>query len=197
MNPNFKSPFRNMVNKSPDRDHDHHPKLRHYPLFKTPMSHRNFSENRIDRVFTSPTEAVTYYDFLLLNGYLKSDIDVLMSQDIWERFFAINGGNSSMSALNTKDKAIREDNDSGARSGIASAIVHPNLGLAIAGPVAGVLASSAGKDRNLLKTFIRTGLSETTAEAYTNALKNGSIIVSAESKNLDGPLNDLPYGEKL
>ncbi len=166
-------------------------------LFKTSMSHRNFSGNRIDRVFTNPADAVAYYDFLLLNGYLKSDIDVLMPQEIWEQYFTGKNSESAGTIINKKDMAATEEYSSGARSGIAASIVHPTLGLAIAGPVAGTIANSAGIYGKLLNTLVHAGLSAAAAEAYEKALKSGSIIVSAEARDQDGILPDPPFGANL
>ena len=146
------------------------------------MKEYRFRSERIDRLFDSSESANEYYDFLINAGYDSDDITVIMSKDTKERFYAINEHVSD-----TGEDALKGAGAGGAIGGtvgalagallaIGSSIVIPGLGIAVAGPIAAVLAGAGagGATGAVVGALVNAGLSDSLAVEYKKCHGEGA-----------------------
>jgi len=169
------------------------------------MKEYRFKDERIDRVFGTAEDANDYYDFLIQSGYSNNEINVIMSKDTKERFYATNEHISDTGEEATKGAGI-----GGAIGGtvgaiaaallaIGSSIVIPGLGLAVAGPVAAALAGAGagGATGAVIGALTKAGLSDSASTEYKNAMDKGEIIISVEPKDRHDVVIASKYGREI
>ena len=164
-----------------------------------------FTNGRVDRAFSNVHDANRYFDFLVENGYDSDDITVLMSEATKKTFYADNEHIS-----NTAEEALKGAGAGsaiggtigailGAIAAVGGAVLIPGIGLAVAGPLAAVLggAGVGGASGALIGALTKAGLSESVATEYKNAMDNGEVIISVDTKDNTTIFRDLSYGREI
>ena len=183
----------------------HVPTNRDTTLNTKTMNTTGFSKNRLDRAFVSAEKANEYYDFLINAGYSTDDINVLLSEKLKKKFYALNDH-----VADTGDEALKGAGAGsaiggtvgaivGAVAAIGSSVIIPGIGLAIAGPLAAALtgAGAGGATGALVGALTKAGLSSDDAEVYESAINNDEIIISVNPKDGDDTLYTSTYGREI
>ncbi|UZO82058.1 YsnF/AvaK domain-containing protein [Aquimarina sp. ERC-38] len=178
---------------------------RNSEVFRNSTTNSVFNQHRIDRAFTTAESANEYYDYLISQGYDTDDINVFLSENIKNRFYAINDH-----VNNTGDEALKGAGAGsaiggtvgavvGAIAAIGTSVIIPGLGLAVAGPLAAALtgAGAGGATGALVGALTKAGLSDSDAKVYQDALENDQIIISVDPKENDQNIYTANYGREI
>ena len=149
----------------------------------------------VTAVFQDRFDAQRALDDLYAHGYESSEISVMMS-DTTRAAFHPEGkdlerhdtGNLAVEGLGVGGAigtAVGASLGAIAMIGTLVALPLAGFGLIVAGPIAGALAGggAGAVTGGLLGTLVGAGLSESNAEAYTAALKNGGVVVGVTPHN--------------
>ena len=144
--------------------------------------------------FTDRDSAERAYNSMLTRGYSEKDINLMMSDETRNRYFAHE--NKADSELGTK--AMESAGVGGAIGVTAGAILAaivavgtsiaiPGLGLVIAGPIAAAMAGAGagGLTGGIIGALIGWGIPEERAKLYETDLKNGGIVLGVNPRNDD------------
>ncbi len=148
-------------------------------------------------LFDNNEKAECAFDAVVNNGFDKDDVDVLMSDDTRDRYYA----DADVDDDDLGSKAA-EGTGAGAAIGgtvgavlaaiaaIGTSVVLPGIGLVVAGPLAAALVGggAGGLAGGLIGALIGSGIPEEHAEVYETGVKSGGIVLrvtpeSAERAN--------------
>lgn len=168
-----------------------------FPLFTEKQYNMAIDEGRHEYLvglFHNRDAAEQAFDDLRNAGYTREEINVVMSNETRDRYYANTGdtgsevGNKAMEGLGTGATI------GGIIGGIAGAIVAvgsnlviPGLGLVIAGPIAGALAGlgAGGLTGGIVGALVGSGIPNDRAEQISKEIKTGKIMLSVKPHNLD------------
>lgn len=162
-----------------------------HPFGKNKNGITTAQRTMITAVFKDRESAEGAYKSLENRGYTKDDINIMMSDKTREKYFKddknIQTGTGSMamkgagagSAIGGTLGAIV-----GAIAAIGTSLLIPGLGLVIAGPLAAALAGAGagGVTGGLIGALIGSGVPETHAKKYEQAIKDGYIVIGVHPR---------------
>lgn len=142
--------------------------------------------------FSDRDAAERAYKAILSRGYSDKDINLMMSEETRNLYFA----NENQPDTELGSKAMEKAGVGGAIGGTVGAILAaiaavgtsiavPGLGLVIAGPIAAALAGAGagGLTGGILGALIGYGIPEERAKLYESDLKNGGIVLGVNPHN--------------
>ena len=141
----------------------------------------------ITGMFRDKDSAERAYTSLSERGYSKDDINVIMSDETRNKYFA-EGSDDADTELGTKalegtgtGAAIGGTTGAvlGAIAAIGTSVALPGLGLLVAGPLAGALvgAGAGGAAGGLIGAMVGSGIPEDRAKEYEAGVKEGGIVM--------------------
>jgi hypothetical protein len=150
-------------------------------------------------VFRNRVDAEKAFDYLYANGYRDSEINVLMSDSTRSTFYPTAADKDKHSAGTLATEGMGVGGAIGTAVGAtlaavavtAASIVLPGVGtaagLVIAGPLAAALAGggAGAVAGGLIGALVGAGMTEQNAEAYSEALKNGGVVVGVHPHSSD------------
>jgi hypothetical protein len=141
-------------------------------------------------VFRDRADAEAAFDFLRLRGYSNSEVNVLMSDRTRSAFLSTVENEEKHEAGSLAAEGMGIGGAIGTAVGatiaavaaIGTTVAIPGLGLIIAGPLAaGLAGGGAGAVAGgLIGALFGASTPEPNAEAYTEALRNGGIVIGVE-----------------
>ena len=152
-------------------------------------------KNMITAVFQDRFDAQRALDDLYSHGYESSEISVMMSDTTRAAFHAEGRDLEKHDTGNLATEGMGVGGAIGTAVGaslgaiamIGASVAFPLLGftLWVAGPIAGALAGggAGAVTGGLIGTLVGAGMSESNAEAYTSALKNGGVVIGVVPHN--------------
>lgn len=131
------------------------------------------------------------YNTLQEKGYLKDDINLIMSDETREKYFS---GDAEDTEIGTKaaegaGKGSAIGGAVGAIVGVIAAIgtslAIPGLGIIIAGPIAAGLAGAGagGITGGIIGALVGSGIPEARAKLYESGIKDGNIVMGINPRN--------------
>lgn len=143
-------------------------------------------------MFRDRESAEKAYNSALSRGYSKDDVNVMMSDQTRDSWFA-DGDDSGLGS-----KALEGAGTGSAIGGTLGAIIAgiaaigtsvliPGLGLVVAGPLAAALAGAGagGLTGGLVGALIGSGIPEDRAVQYEEGIKNGGLVMGLNPRNDD------------
>jgi hypothetical protein len=143
-------------------------------------------------VFRDPAAASQTYNWLLNRGYRAGEINVLMT----ERTRAAYGSKPQDGQIKAGSKTAKGMAAGGAVgtavgagaaaiAAIGTSIVVPGLGWVVAGPLFAALAGggAGAVAGGTVGALIGLGISESNANAYEEALRNGGVVIGVVPRN--------------
>ena len=160
---------------------------------------RQRSNRMVTGLFRDRESAERAYGSLSERGYGKDDVDLLMSDDTRNKYFA----DDDDTELGTKawegaGKGAAIGGGVGATlaaiAAIGTTLALPGLGLLIAGPIAaGLAGAGAGAATGgLIGALVGHGIPEEQAKHYEQGLREGGIVMGVEPRSDE----DADYFEK-
>ncbi|MBA3692901.1 MAG: hypothetical protein H0X72_20185 [Acidobacteria bacterium] len=141
-------------------------------------------------MFNDRESAERAYNSALSRGYTKDDVNLMMSDQTRDTWFA-DGDDSAMGS-----KALEGAGTGSAIGGtlgaiiagiaaIGTSIVLPGLGLIVAGPIAAALAGAGagGLTGGLIGALVGSGIPEDRAREYEEGIKNGGMVLGVNPRN--------------
>ena len=132
------------------------------------------------------------YGSLRDRGYTDDDINVLMSDETRDKYYA-DGGDTELG-----NKALEGAGTGGAIGGLLGAVIGgiaaigtnvllPGLGLVVAGPIAAALvgAGAGGATGGLVGALIGWGIPEERAKYYEEGIRNGGTVLGVRPRSTD------------
>ncbi len=158
-------------------------------------------------LFTNRESAERGYQSATRLGYEHSDIDVLMSEETRNRYFAPgHNTKTELSGSSTKDAAEvgKSADDLGgptggtigtiapALAGVGALLLVPVLGIFAAGPIAVALtaAGAVGLAGALIGALAKWGIPERRIEEYERGIRAGGILMGVKARS-DKDASDL------
>jgi len=143
-------------------------------------------------MFRDRDSAEKAYNSALARGYTKDDVNVMMSDQTRDTWFA-DGDDTGLGS-----KALEGAGTGSAIGGTLGAIIAgiaaigtsvliPGLGLVVAGPIAAALAGAGagGLTGGLVGALIGSGIPEDRAVQYEDGIKNGGLVMGLNPRNDD------------
>ena len=144
-------------------------------------------------MFRDRDSAERFYGSLSNRGYGKDDVNLLMSEDTRNKYFA---GDKDKADTDLGDKAW-EDAGKGAAIGagtgatiaaiaaIGTTLAIPGLNLLVAGPLAAALlgAGAGGLTGGLIGALVGRGIPKEHAEHYDKGIREGGILVGVDARS--------------
>ena len=143
-------------------------------------------------MFRDRDSAEKAYNSALSRGYTKDDVNVMMSDQTRDSWFA-DGDDTGLGS-----KALEGAGTGSAIGGTLGAIIAgiaaigtsvliPGLGLVVAGPIAAALAGAGagGLTGGLVGALIGSGIPEDRAVQYEDGIKNGGLVMGLNPRNDD------------
>ena len=143
-------------------------------------------------MFRDRDSAEKAYNSALSRGYTKDDVNVLMSDQTRDTWFA-DGDDTGLGS-----KALEGAGTGSAIGGTLGAIIAgiaaigtsvliPGLGLIVAGPIAAALAGAGagGLTGGLVGALIGSGIPEDRAVQYEDGIKNGGLVMGLNPRSDD------------
>ena len=160
---------------------------------------RQRSNRMVTGLFRDRESAERAYGSLSERGYGKDDVDLLMSDDTRNKYFA----DDDDTELGTKawegaGKGAAIGGGVGATlaaiAAIGTTLALPGLGLLIAGPIAAALAGAGAgaATGGLIGALVGHGIPEEQAKYYDKGLREGGIVMGVQPRNDE----DADYFEK-
>jgi uncharacterized protein YjbJ (UPF0337 family) len=148
-------------------------------------------QNRVlTGMFRDRESAEGAYNSAISRGYSKDDVNLLMSDQTRDTYFA-GDDDSAMGS-----KALEGAGTGSAIGGTLGAIIAgiaaigtsvllPGLGLVVAGPLAAALAGAGagGLTGGLIGALVGSGIPEDRAREYEEGIKNGGIVMGVNPRN--------------
>jgi len=148
------------------------------------------SQNRVlTGMFRDRDSAERAYNSAIGRGYSKDDVNLLMSDQTRDTYFA-DGDDTAMGS-----KALEGAGTGSAIGGTLGAIIAgvaaigtsvllPGLGLIVAGPLAAALAGAGagGLTGGLIGALVGSGIPEDRAKEYEEGIKNGGIVMGVNPR---------------
>ena len=149
----------------------------------------------VTAVFPDSRSAEEAYRSVVDRGYAKDDINVVMSDETRQRYFAQERPIEPEMAKKGAEGGQLGDGPKGPHVGIAisviaavgAALAVPALGLVAAGPIAAALtgAGAAGLAATLVGAMADWGLPEERVQAYEAEIKDGAILMGVKTNSAD------------
>jgi hypothetical protein len=150
-------------------------------------------------VFRNRVDAEKAFDYLYANGYRDSEINVLMSDSTRSTFYPTSGEKDKHAAGTMATEGMGVGGAIGTAVGatlaavaaIGTSIVLPGVGtagaLVIAGPLAAAFAGggAGAVAGGAIGALVGAGMTEQNAEAYSEALKNGGVVIGVHPHSTD------------
>ena len=146
-------------------------------------------------IFPDSEAAERAYRAVVERGYDEDEVNVVMSDDTRQRYFAKDRPVETDMAKKSAEGGELGDGPKGPHVGIAisilaavgAALVVPALGLVAAGPIAAALtgAGAAGLAATLVGVLHNWGLPEERVSAYEAEIKDGGILIGVKTKSPD------------
>ena len=144
-------------------------------------------------LFRDRDSAERFYGSLSQRGYGKDDVNLLMSEDTRNKYFA---GDKDGGDTDLGDKAW-EDAGKGAAIGagtgatiaaiaaIGTTLAIPGLNLLVAGPLAAALAGAGagGLTGGLIGALVGRGVDKEHAEHYDRGIREGGIVMGVDARS--------------
>ena len=153
-------------------------------------SARQSNNRMLTGMFRDRESAEGAYNSALSRGYTHDDVNLLMTDETRNKYFADNDD----SALGSK--ALEGAGTGSAIGGTLGAIIGgiaaigtnvllPGLGLIVAGPLAAALAGAGagGLTGGLVGALIGSGIPEDRAREYEEGVKNGGIVMGVNPRS--------------
>ena len=148
-------------------------------------------QNRVlTGMFRDRDSAERAYNSAISRGYSKDDVNLLMSDQTRDTYFA-DGDDTAMGS-----KALEGAGTGSAIGGTLGAIIAgvaaigtsvllPGIGLVVAGPLAAALAGAGagGLTGGLIGALVGSGIPEEQAAQYEEGIKNGGIVMGVNPRN--------------
>ena len=141
-------------------------------------------------MFNDRESAERAYNSALSRGYTKDDVNLMMSDQTRDTWFA-DGDDTGLGS-----KALEGAGTGSAIGGtlgaiiagiaaIGTSIVLPGLGLIVAGPIAAALAGAGagGLTGGLIGALVGSGIPEDRAREYEEGIKNGGMVLGVNPRN--------------
>ncbi len=141
-------------------------------------------------MFRDRESAEKAYNSALSRGYTKDEVNLMMSDQTRDTWFA-DSDDSSMGS-----KALEGAGTGSAIGGtlgaiiagiaaIGTSIVLPGLGLIVAGPIAAALAGAGagGLTGGLIGALVGSGIPEDRAREYEEGIKSGGLVMGVNPRN--------------
>lgn len=153
-----------------------------------------FRNDYVSRVFRTREEADREFDELRNRGYSDADINVMMSDDTRNRYFANNTEHDSALGDKVAENAGKGSLIGGsigalvgALAAIGTNVLLPGLGLIVAGPLAAGLAGAGtgAAAGGLIGALTGAGVPEDEAKRYETDIKDGGIYMGFKPRNED------------
>ena len=137
--------------------------------------------------YDDPTLASTAYGRLRERDYAAQDIDVVMSDQTRDKYFA----DTEMGSKAVEGLGVGGAVGGGVGATLAAifvagaAIVVPGLGLVVAGPIAAALAGAgAGAAAGgLIGALVGAGIPEERAKIYDEGIRKGGVLIGTRAKD--------------
>ena len=137
--------------------------------------------------YDDPTVASTAYSRLRERDYAAEDIDVVMSDQTRDKYFA----DTEMGTKAAEGLGVGGVVGGGVGAALAaifavgSAVAVPGLGLVVAGPIAAALAGAgAGAAAGgLIGAMVGAGIPEERAKLYDEGVRKGGVLIGARAKD--------------
>ncbi|MEP6778639.1 MAG: hypothetical protein ABJC26_02025 [Gemmatimonadaceae bacterium] len=156
---------------------------------KANMTPGTTSSGMLTGTFRDRDSAENAYNAMIDRGYAKDDINVMMSPETREKYFA-HGPVTDLGNKSAKGGAT-----GAAIGGVTGVIVGvlaaagtlaiPGLGIILAGPLVAGLAGlgAGGVAGGLIGALVGAGIPEAHAKVYETDIKNGGIVLGTKMKN--------------
>jgi hypothetical protein len=133
--------------------------------------------------FRNRMDASEAYDFLVVRGYTRDEINVMMSNSTREAFEK--EGDHPVGSMVTEGVAVggtigtAVGATAAAIAAIGTSVALPGVGLIVAGPVLAALAGggAGAVTGGLLGGLVGLGIPESNAKAYEATLKEGGVVI--------------------
>jgi len=143
-------------------------------------------------MFRDRESAEKAYNSALSRGYTKDDLNVMMSDQTRDSWFAGDDdtglGSKAMEGAGT-GSAIGGTLGAiiAGIAAIGTSVLIPGLGLVVAGPIAAALAGAGagGLTGGLVGALIGSGIPEDRAVQYEEGIKNGGLVMGLNPRNDD------------
>jgi hypothetical protein len=151
-------------------------------------------QNWVSGTFADRDSAERAYNLLLSRGYSEKEITLMMSDETRNRYFSDEKatdselGNKAMESAGVGGAiGVTAGAILAAVAAVGTSIAIPGLGLAIAGPIAAVLAGAGagGLTGGIIGALIGWGIPEERAKLYESDLKDGGIVLGVSPRNDD------------
>ena len=137
--------------------------------------------------YDDPTAASTAYGRLRERDYAAEDIDVVMSDQTRDKYFA----DTEMGTKAAEGLGVGGAVGGGVGAALAaafavgSAVAVPGLGLVVAGPIAAALAGAgAGAAAGgLIGAMVGAGIPEERAKTYDEGIRKGGVLIGTRAKD--------------
>ena len=164
----------------------------------------------VNAAFANQSDAEKAYNELIKRNYQPGEINVLLSDHTHQIHVNHNIGNKETTDSNTEKTGAGSVIGGttgaivGALATIATAVLIPPLGIAVAGPMLAAFtaagAGAGGLSGGIIGALIGSGISKEHAEIYENTLKAGGTIISFTPKTVEDRLEIITawnsYGGK-
>lgn len=144
-------------------------------------------EGYVTSFYDDPTIASTAYGRLRERKYAAEDIDVVMSDQTRDKYFA----DTEIGTKAAEGLGVGGAVGGGVGAALAaifavgSAVAVPGLGLVVAGPIAAALAGAgAGAAAGgLIGAMVGAGIPEDRAKMYDEGIRKGGVMIGARAKD--------------
>lgn len=156
-------------------------------------TNRTYENKVVTGLFRDRDSAERAYGSLTSRGYSKDDIDLMMTDDTRNKYFADGSADTEMGS-----KAMEGAGVGSAIGGtlgailagiaaIGTSVLLPGVGLVVAGPLAAALAGAGagGLTGGLIGALVGSGIPEDRAQAYEQGLKDGGIVVGVRPRSAE------------
>ena len=150
------------------------------------------NRNWLTGTFKDRESAESAYSSLTSRGYSKDDVNLMMSDDTRNKYFADD------TDTDLGSKAMEGAGTGGAIGGtigavlaaiaaVGTSIAIPGLGLVVAGPIAAALAGAGagGLTGGVIGALVGAGIPEDRAKLYDEDVRNGGIVMGVNPRNAD------------
>lgn len=144
-------------------------------------------DNYVTSFYSDPVEADRAYGRLRDSDYPMDDVDVVMSNDTRDKYFA----DSEMGSKAAEGMGVGGAVGGGVGAALAaifavgSTIAIPGLGMVVAGPIAAALAGAgAGAAAGgLIGAMVGAGIPEDRAKEYEAGIREGGVLIGTRARD--------------
>jgi uncharacterized protein YjbJ (UPF0337 family) len=148
----------------------------------------------VTALYRKPEDATrAYEDLRSRHGYTADDLDVLMSDDTRNRYFATTALPEEQKAGTKAAEGMGKGGAIGGGVGatlaalfaVGASVTVPGLGLVVAGPIAAALAGAGAgaATGGIIGALIGAGIPEARAVEYEQGIKEGGIVIGTRARS--------------